>query len=203
MKSRPLLAIALLLTTPVLGLAKSPTEQDQRTRLKMLRLESESFRPNVRERAYLDAYKVLDSGNSCGSFFGGAARSVLEELVLRLREQTILDTRIGIRMSGRFTMQLEPNERIEYRLFERADVNTVGPFYRTKSFPSEQYVPNMGSFGANTREARVLILLHELGHLIKRNDGRWLIPDDGDDPQLSRLNTMTVESKCTEQIRSL
>ncbi len=203
MKSRPLLAIALLLATPVLGFAKSPTEEVQRTRLKMLRLEIGTIRPNILERAYLATYKVLDSANNCGAFFGSAGRSVLEELVLRLRKQTIFDTRIGIRMSGKITMRVEPNEGIEYRLFQHADLNAVGPFYRTKSFPSEPYVPNMGSFGANTRGARVLILLHELGHLIKRNDGQWLIPDDGDDPQLSRLNTMKVESKCVEQIRAL
>jgi hypothetical protein len=128
---------------------------------------------------------------------------ILDEFVIRLRAQTILDTRIGLRMSGRFIIRLEPNENIEYRLFEFIHLNTVGPFFRAKAFPSETYVPKMGTFAPNTRGARALIMLHELAHLIKRRDGSWLIPDDGQNVQLSRINTMTVEARCGEQIRAL
>jgi hypothetical protein len=155
------------------------------------------------ERAYLDAYKVLEADTSCGTYFGKGARSVLDELVIKLRAQIILDTRIGLRMSGVYIIYLEPTEKIEYRLFERADLNSVGPFFRAKAFPSERSVPGMGSFAANTSGARALILLHELAHMIKKNDGAWLIPDDGDNAQLSRLNTITIETKCGEQIRAL
>jgi hypothetical protein len=86
-------------------------------------------------------------------------------------------------------------------LFKQAEINSFGAFYRSKTFPAEPFVPNMGSFRPNTREVRVLILLHELAHLIKGSDGRWLIPDDGTDAQLSRANTLTIESKCGQQIR--
>ena len=39
-----------------------------------------------------------------------------------------------------------------------------------------RFVPGVGAFQPNTREARTLILLHELAHLIRGKDGRWLIP---------------------------
>jgi len=203
MQTRPLLAIALLLSIQCLALSKAASEDNQRTRLKMLHADSERIRPTLVERAYLDTYKVLDTGTSCGEFYGSGARAVLDEFVIRLRTQTILDTRIGLRMSGLFTIYREPNEKVEYRLFEHIYVNSVGPFFRTKAFPSEPYVPGVGSFASNTRGARALILLHELAHLIKRTDGAWLIPDDGKNAQLSRLNSLTVEARCGEQIRAL
>lgn len=106
-------------------------------------------------------------------------------------------------MSGTFTSLVEPHEGIAYRLFEQSEINSLGAFYRAKTFPSEPSVPNMGSFPPNTREARVIILLHELAHLIKDEHGAWLIPDDGDRPQISRRNTLTIESRCGQQIRAL
>src|SRR5206468_12290156 len=99
------------------------------------------------------------------------------------------DVRIGIRMSGPFTI-IEPQEGIAYRLFARADLNSLGAFYRSKNFPSDPFVPNIGSFQPNTREARTLILFHELAHMIKGNNGTWLIPDDANNPQVSRHNTL-------------
>ena len=203
MKTRPLLAIALLLTAPCFAVSRTPSVEQQRTRLKLLRDENQTIKPTLVESAYLDTYKMLDANSSCGEFFGIGARLVLDELVLQLRTKTILDTRVGVRMSGAFIIHFDAAESVEYRLFEHSDLNIQGPFFRSKVFPSERFVPNIGSFRANTRAARTLILLHELGHLIKRKDGAWLIPDDGENAGLSRLNTMTVESKCGEQIRAL
>ena len=146
----------------------------------------------------------MTGDNQCGEFFGGhGSRLILDELVIRLREQTIIDTKIAIRMSGTFTSMVEPHEGTAYRVFEQSEINSRGAFYRSKTFPSEPSVPKMGSFAPNTREARVIILLHELAHLIKDRKGMWLIPDDGGSPKISRLNTMTIESSCGQQIRSL
>jgi hypothetical protein len=126
-----------------------------------------------------------------------------EKVIIRLRDQVIPDARIGIRMSGIFTNLVEPQEGIAYRLFQRADLNSLGAFYKAKTFPSEPFIPNMGSFQPNTREARALILLHELAHMIKDQNGAWLIPDDGNSTQVSRLNTLKIESQCGQQIRAL
>lgn len=64
-------------------------------------------------------------------------------------------------------------------------------------------MPGVGTFQANTREVRVLMLLHELGHVVKTDEGKWVLPDDGDDSELSRKNTRTVESVCGGEIRNL
>jgi hypothetical protein len=106
-------------------------------------------------------------------------------------------------MAGFFDTYVVSESEVTYRIFEVAEINTAGPFYKSKTFPAEPFVPDVGSFRPNTREARVLILLHELAHLIKGRDGRWLIPDDGGNVSLSRQNTLTVESRCGRQIRRL
>lgn len=199
---RQFFAIALLLTTPVSGLGTISVEE-KRERLRMLRTEGfRQITQTVLDRAYLDVRALLHQPGSCGEFFGGrASERVLEELVIRLDEKRIGDVRISVSMYGRFTFA--DAEGITYRLFATAKLNTHGPFYRAKVFPAEPLIPNVGSFRPNTREARVLILLHELAHLIRGKDGLWLIPDDGHDPQLSRQNTNKVESRCGKQIRNL
>lgn len=205
MKSQPLLAIALLLTTSMSGFGNPLSEEKQRSHLQALRSgDVKNMHLTPLDRAYLDTYAMLSGHNQCSQFFAGSgSRQVLDELVIRLRIRLMSDSRIGIRMSGTFTSLVEPQEGMSYRLFDDAEINSIGAFYKSKTFPAESLVPKMGSFRPNTREARVLILLHELAHLIKGRDGKWLIPDDGNDAQLSRSNTLTVESKCGQQIRVL
>ncbi len=205
MRTWPLLAIALLAAMAPSGFSNTVSEEEQRSRLQKLRTaNSKTLSPTVIERAYLDTYSLLNDGNQCGVFFGGrGARFVLDELVVSLREKPITDARIGIRMSGTFRNLIVPDDGTSYRLFERVELNILGSFYKAKTFPAEPFVPHMGSFPPNTRGASVIILLHELAHLIKGTDGRWLIPDDGISPEVSRLNTQKIESTCGKQIRAL
>ena len=203
---RQLFAIALLMIACVRGMAGVSAEE-KLVRLRMLRTESfGKLRLTPLDRAYLDAFMVLGQQNTCSKFFGGhTAQDVLELLVIELREERMNDASIGIRMAGPFTSfaNAAEEEGVSYRLFARAELNTEGPFCKAKVFAAEPLVPNVGSFRPNTREARVLILLHELAHLIQGRNGTWLIPDDGGNPQLSRQNTSTVESRCGVQIRNL
>jgi hypothetical protein len=205
MKCQPLLAIALLIATAIPGFGQSLSAEKQRSRLQALRTEDvKKMHLTPLDRAYLDTYAVLSGDNECSQFFAGSAsRQVLNELVIRLRIRLMSNSRIAIRMSGPFTSLVESQEGIAYRLFEQAEINSRGAFYSSKTFPAQPFVPNMGTFRPNTREARALILLHELAHLIKGRDGTWLIPDDGSDAQLSRANSLTVESKCRQQIHAL
>jgi len=204
MKFWLLLAIALLLTTTTSGFAKTIRAESQRERLELLRSPAlKTLQLTLLERAYLDAYNILENDNSCGRFFGRGSSIVLGEMVVKLRQQTILDTRIGIRMSGTFDNLVEPVGGMSYRLFEHAELNSLGAFYRSKTFPSQPFIPNMGSFPPNTRQARTIILLHELAHLIRAQNESWLIPDDGSSAELSRRNTATIEFQCGQEIRSL
>jgi hypothetical protein len=202
---RQLFAIALLLTSSMSGLG-APSAEQKRERLRLLRGEEvRRMKLTPLDRAYLDARALLGQPGACREFYGPASERVLEELVIELREERMSNASIGIRMSGPFTSfaNAEEAEGISYRLFARAELNTEGPFCKAKVFTAEPLVPNVGSFRPNTREVRVLILLHELAHLIQGRNGRWLIPDDGGNPQLSRQNTNAVESRCGKQIRAL
>src|SRR6266542_1121538 len=179
MKRQALIAIAMLLATSITGFGNSLSEEQRRTRLQVLRtgdIRNISLTPL--DRAYLDARTLLDHDSPCSQFYGGSkSEQVLDELAVRLRTASINDSKIGIKMSGSFTWFVDSESGISYRLFEEAQ--------------------------PNTRRARILILLHELAHLIKGPNGMWLIPDDGDNPRLSHQNTLTVESRCGEQIRAL
>jgi len=154
------------------------------------------------DQAYQDALSILSKNNSCSRFFGDrkAAEEVLGRLATQFRIRLLQDSRTGIEMSGNFTYFAPTESRAGYRLFAAATINTRGPFFKAKVFPAEPRVPPVGSFLPNTREARVLMLLHELAHLVKGQNGSWLIPDDGNAPGLSAQNSALIESQCKAQI---
>ena len=161
-------------------------------------------RPSSFNKAYSDAFNILMEDNQCSQFFGGAlATRALDRLAAQLQQKPLPDTRIGVRMDGAVTNVTDASTGFSYRLFENATVNSNGPFFKRKRDPSEDFVPNVGSFAPNTREARVSILLHELAHLVRAPDRDWLIPDDGGNPEQSVKNTETIEANCGHQIRAL
>ena len=202
---QPMVAIALLLATSITVFSNPSFEEKQRNHLQMLRTEAARKRHlTPLDRAYLDALSLLQRGNTCGEFFGGEASvQVLDGLAVTLQNGLIKDPRTGLMMSGRPSNVFDSETGISYRLFADAKINSSGPFYKSKIRPEDPFVPDVGSFRPNTRAARALMLLHELAHLIRGKDGVWLIPDDGGKPELSHRNTMTVESRCGEEIRAL
>ena len=148
--------------------------------------------------AYLDAFTILLDDNQCSRFFGGRyAVSALTELV-RILKPRYLDQNIAIRMSGDITTFQSQATGFTFRMFKNAEVNLSGSFFRTnhRGSVSSVYLPN-------TRETRVVVLLHELGHLVKTPDKRWVLADDGKDLGISLDNTEKVVSACREQIDSL
>jgi hypothetical protein len=202
---RQLLVIALLLSAQVSANAGGVAVEARREHLRFLRTHP-SHRMNLSplDRAYLDSLKILGETNSCRDFFGGdTAQIVLTELVIHLQETRMNDSSIGVRMSGRFTMFPNSDNRPAYRLFDHVELNTAGPFLKAQVFPADPFVPRFGNFPPNTRAIRAFILFHELAHLILNRDGTWLIPDDGDRPELSRANNRKIEARCGEQIRVL
>jgi hypothetical protein len=205
MKRQSLLAITLLMSSSIAAFGSLPSEEKRQSRLQNLRThEIKQKHLNQFERAYLDAISLLEGGNTCSKFFGGVATAqVLDDFAVTIQNRLIRDARMGLVMSGPFTNISNSQTGISYRLFANAQINTIGPFYRAKVRPEDPLIPKVGSFLPNTREARVLILLHELAHLIKGNDGTWLIHDDGGNSELSKQNTQRVESQCGREIRAL
>ncbi len=153
--------------------------------------------------AYYDTLSILNGSNECSEFFGGSSKSVVvfDDLMARVNKE-MFPSSIGIRMSGPITNVSSLTTKTKYRLFDKVSINYNGPFYRHRSSDSQPSINGVGTFPANTREVRVLMLLHELGHVVEA-DGKWLLPDDGLDADLSRSNTRKVENVCGSQIRSL
>jgi hypothetical protein len=151
--------------------------------------------------SYKDVFRVLKDDNACSRFFGGPrlAVTVFNEFALQLRLKRLGQNYIGVVMTGEYTNYLDMRTGRSYRLFGQASLNSEGPF-RTRVSKVRMRV---GSFPAETRQARALMLLHELGHLIRGKDGRWLLPNDGGDPVLSEGNTERVESHCRAELFAL
>ena len=148
--------------------------------------------------AYLDTFTILSNDNQCSQFFGGRyAVSALTELVQHLKPK-YFDGNITIRMSGDTTTFQSQATGFSFRMFDKAEVNLGGSFFRNNGRGS---VSNL--FPANTRETRVVVLLHELGHLVRNAKREWLLPDDGASAVLSLANTERVVSVCRQQIDSL
>jgi len=152
----------------------------------------------VIDRAYLDAFTILNDENSCSLFFGGRyAINALTELIRELKPR-YMDRNIAIKMSGETTIFQSQATGFSFRLFEKAEVNLSGSFYQNNLHSAVSSV-----FRPNTRETRVLVLLHELGHMVKGPGNRWVLPDDGGDMSQSLENTAQVVSVCKQQIDSL
>ena len=157
---------------------------------------------SVVDRAYLDAFTILNDDNACSRFFGGRPAIIaLTELVEQLKPRH-LDRDIAIRMSGQTTIIQSHSTGFAYRLFDRAEINLTSSFFRNNS-PTQRHTSVTNLFAPNTRETRVVVLLHELGHLVRASNKQWLLSDDGTDPILSSRNTDRVVSMCREQIDSL
>ena len=154
--------------------------------------------------AYYDTLSILSTPNECSDFFGGPSASVeiFNSLVGKVRKDYFSPS-IGIRMTGAAINVFNAETKLRYRLFDKVSINGNGPFYRKKHSLASPSVPGVGSFEANTKEARVLMFLHELGHIVKGQSGDWLLPDDGQNEELSRQNTKKIEDVCGDQIRNL
>lgn len=155
--------------------------------------------------AYWDVYRILRADNSCSRFYGGsaAALTVFNSLAAQLKKGAAEDTNTGALMKGFTATVRNAQTGLSYRLFEKATLNAEGPFYQKKSYRTGRDIQRIGSQPPGTRQARALILLHELGHLMPGPDGQWLLPNDGDHASLSQRNTALVETQCREQLKAL
>lgn len=151
--------------------------------------------------AYLDAFTILIGDNPCSRLFGGPhATSALTELVRQLQPR-YLDSKIAIRMSGPITTVQSNATGFSFRLFEKVELNLAGSFFRTRG--SDRKFSISPTYAPNTRQTRVVVLLHELGHLVKTADRRWVLADDGNNPGLSLRNTEQIVSVCRNDIDRL
>ncbi len=155
-------------------------------------------------QAYYDTLGILSEDNECTEFFGGTTGAVMvfNSFMGQVKKEYLPPT-IGMRMSGDVTHGISLKTKTKFRLFHKVSINTNGPFYRRTVSQSEVTIPRLGNFEPNTKEVRVLILLHELGHLMRRNDGNWVLADDNKGDATSRDNSKKIVEVCGEQIKAL
>jgi hypothetical protein len=154
--------------------------------------------------AYFNTLSILSTTNECSVFFGGPAASVevFKQLISKMTKDS-LTTPVGIQMSGETINVSNAVTKTQYRLFDKVRINANGPFYRRLFSSSNVPLPRIGTFEPNTKEVRVLMFLHELGHVMKGEDGNWLLPNDGKDEILSRQNSQKINDVCGTQIKAL
>jgi hypothetical protein len=172
--------------------------------------------------------------NPCANFYGGAAPKILDGIVSKVESQGKStfkfydDPGLGISTSffstgngfmgpstlfnfdGSTTLVMSGTDPAGF------NINTNGPFVSSFS-------KSVGSFGSANLKARVLLILHEIGHLtiagltpttsVARYGGKAhvyeeetvtpLLPLDGKDNRKSRENTEKVEKACGGQIQKL
>jgi len=197
-RTTPALILVVVFATVQNAVAAPSVDPVLISRLTLLASKDER-RLNELEKAYLDAYTILRDDNACSRLYGGpAAIEALNELVRVLRPAYI-DRHIAVRMSGTTTMFRNAANGFSFRMFEKAEVNMQGSFYRSNS-PSEHRIPTVANFQPNTRKTRVALLLHELGHLVRGADKKWVLSDDGNDTNLSTRNTEYVVDVCRDEI---
>jgi len=155
-------------------------------------------------QAYSDVFKILSDQNPCSSFYGGprAATTVLNDFVVLVQSQP-MQREVTFQMVGTPRVLRDPATGASYRLFDRTMVNTNGSFYQRRLELMREYPSDIGDFAPGSRQARALILLHELGHLIQDENGDWLIPDDGHNGPQSKANTLRVQQACRVQLATL
>jgi hypothetical protein len=162
------------------------------------------FRNKMYENSYMDAYRILKEENACSRFFGGAANAteVLNRFTDQLSKRRFDSPDVAVEMSGAVVFVQDYRTGAAYRLFEHVTINSIGPLY-VPPIVAQGHRRSIGRFPSDTRAARALILLHELGHLVRGAQGGWLLPNDGHDAELSGQNTNTVESYCLKQLTAL
>jgi hypothetical protein len=157
---------------------------------------------DVRRSVYQDVFSIFLDENQCSRFFGGtAALEVLNHFSQRLGKKALNDRTIGVVMSGEYGNYSNARTGLNFRVFKSTVLNSDGPFYRSGCFGFQLCMKSVGSFAATSREARMLMVLHEIAHMIRGADDKWLIPDDGGDAAQSALNTRIVEKNCHDAIR--
>ena len=155
-------------------------------------------------QAYFDVFAMLSNQNTCSRFYGGprTATTVLNRLVPLVRSASLL-REVSFQMKGRPTVIYDSHTGRSYRIFETTRVNIHGSFYERRIDPMRKFPSDVGNFPPGTRQARALILLHELGHLIPGENGDWLLPDDGFDFLKSQANTLRVQQACRAELQAL
>jgi len=199
---RTIVILVVLIVAPICFAGSPPVNLLVTPRIAMAIVSKDDRKLNDLDKAYLDAFTILREDNACSRLYGGpVAIEALNEL-MRVVRPSYLDRSIAVRMSGQTTLYRNAVTGFSFRMFEKAEINREGSFYRG-NMPSQQRVPQVANYQPNTRQTRVALLLHELGHLVRGADNNWLLLDDGHDLDLSQRNTKYIVDVCRNEIAAV
>ena len=199
---RTIVILVVLFAAPIAFAGSPPVNLLVTPRIALAIVSKDDRKLNDLDKAYLDAFTILRDDNPCSRLYGGpAAIEALNEL-MRVVRPSYLDRHIAVRMSGSTALYLNAGNGFSFRMFEKVEINKEGSFFRGNA-PSRQRVPPIANFQPNTRQTRVTLLLHELGHLVRGADKQWLLSDDGHDLELSARNTKYIVDVCRDEIESV
>ena len=199
---RTILILVVLVTAPITFAGSPPLNLVITPRIAMAIVSKDERKLNELDKAYLDVFTILRDDNACSRLYGGrGAIEALNEL-MRVLRPTYIDRHIAVRMRGHTTLFRNAGSGFMFRMFEKAEINLNGSFYRGNA-SWERRSPLATGFEANTRKTRVALLLHELGHLVRGADQKWVLSDDGHDLDLSEKNTQYVVDVCRQEIESV
>lgn len=199
---RTIVILVVLIVAPISFAGSPPVNLLVTPRIAMAIVSKDDRKLNDLDKAYLDAFTILREDNACSRLYGGpVAIEALNEL-MRIVRPSYLDRQIAVRMSGTTTLYRNAATGFSFRMFEKAEINREGSFYRG-NMPSQQRVPQVANYQPNTRQTRVALLLHELGHLVRGADKNWLLLDDGHDRDLSEKNTKYIVDICRDDIEAV
>ena len=168
-------------------------------RIAMMLVSKDERKLNDLDKAYIDVFTILREDNPCSRLYGGPASIEALNELMRVIRPAYLDRNIAVKMSGETTMYRNAETGFSFRMFEKAEINMAGSFYRGNT-PSDHRIPAIADFQPNTRKTRMALLLHELGHLVRDADRNWVLTDDGHDLDLSLKNTRKVVEVCRKDI---
>ncbi len=199
---RTILILAVFLFAEIAQAGNPPIKIAVTPRLALIIASKDLRKLNDLDKAYLDAFTILRDDNACSRLYGGpVAVEALNELVRSFRP-AYLEKHIAVRMSGPTTIFRNAVTGFSFRMFEKAEINMAGSFYRGNS-PNGGHVPLVANYQPNTRKSRLTLLLHELGHLVRGADKKWVLSDDGNDLSLSIKNTEHVIETCRDEIEAV
>lgn len=151
---------------------------------------------------------ILGGDNECSKFFISHAsygKESIDAALLGLDKALVKgaidngsnpNKTIGIKMSA-------PIIGPGYRIFETAVANQYGAFFDpTNKVRFGSGFPGFNGYLPDTNQVRVLLLLHELAHMILDKKGKSLIPDDkaNDYKGSSKKNTDKILEHCKKEI---
>ena len=177
--------------------------------------------PNKKQQKKIDdaskaVTDILGAGGKCASFFGANALAAFNSISFTTgnfyqedpnNSKGILNYTVGIQMNISGVDQSAINKG--YVTVNSAVINNKGAFFTSNYIGKNsagnitpKTTPNFGGYSSNTLKSRVIQLLHELGHIVVK-DNKRLLSVDGGNATLSEENTNEVKKVCEEEINAL